>query len=160
MKIYETAVRKPISTILIFIGVMVLGVFSFRNLAVDMYPDIDVPAISVITTYTGANATDIETNVTRILEDNLNTVNNLKKMTSKSQDEVSMITLEMEWGSDINEAANDVRDVVGRVQSFLPDDVDTPIIFKFNSSMIPVLVISATAEDTTRVCIRCWTTSL
>ncbi|MCC8019416.1 MAG: efflux RND transporter permease subunit [Rikenellaceae bacterium] len=147
MKIYEASVRKPISTILIFVGVMIFGLFSLNNLAVDMYPDLDYPAISVITYYDGANASEVETNVTRILEDNLNTVNNLKKLTSTSRDNISLITAEMEWGSDLNEAANDIRDVVGRVQSYLPDDVETPVIFKFSSSMIPVLVLSATADE-------------
>ncbi|MDR1671335.1 MAG: efflux RND transporter permease subunit, partial [Alistipes sp.] len=74
MKIYESAVRKPVSTIMIFIAVVVLGVFSLRNLAIDMYPEMDIPMVSVITTYPGANATDIETNITRVLEDQLNTV--------------------------------------------------------------------------------------
>lgn len=147
MKLYESAVRKPISTILIFVGVMVFGLFSLNNLAIDMYPEMEMPAISVITTYQGANATDIETNVTRILEDNLNTVNNLKKITSKSSDNVSLITLEFEWGSDLNEASNDIRDVVNRVRSLLPDDADDPSIFKFSSSMIPVMVLSVTADE-------------
>ena len=65
------------------------------NLAVDQYPEIEIPQISVITMYPGANAADIETNITRVLEDNLNTVSNLKKLTSKSQDNVSMITVEL-----------------------------------------------------------------
>ena len=84
MKIYESAVRKPISTVLIFLMVMILGIFSLSNLAIDMYPEMDMPTISVITTYEGANAADIETNVTRVLEDNLNTVDNLKDITSLS----------------------------------------------------------------------------
>jgi len=147
MKIYETAVRKPISTILIFVGVIVFGLFSLGNLAVDQYPDIDVPMISVISTYPGANAADIETNVTRVLEDNLNTVENLKKMTSKSSDNFSMITLEFEYGSDLTEAANDIRDAVSRTQSMLPDEVDYPTVFKFSSSMIPVMMLSVTADE-------------
>lgn len=81
MKIYESAVRKPVSTVLMFVGVMVFGLFSLMNLAVDQYPEIEIPQISVITFYPGANAADIETNITRILEDNLNTVSNLKKLT-------------------------------------------------------------------------------
>lgn len=121
MKIYESAVRKPVSTVLMFVGVMVFGLFSLMNLAVDQYPEIEIPQISVITFYPGANAADIETNITRILEDNLNTVSNLKKLTSKSQDNVSMITVEFEYGSDLNEGANEIRDVVSRVQSQLPD---------------------------------------
>ncbi len=147
MKIYESAVRKPVSTALLFIGVIIFGLFSLMNLAVDQYPDIEVPYISVITTYPGANAADIETNITRVLEDNLNTVNNLKKMTSKSSDNVSMVSLEFEYGSDLTEAANDVRDVVSRSQSMLPDDVDYPTVFKFSTSMIPVMMLAVTAEE-------------
>ena len=147
MKIYETAVRKPISTVLIFVGVIVFGLFSLKNLAVDQYPDIEIPQIAVITTYAGANAADIETNITRVLEDNLNTVENLKKMTSKSSDNFSMITLEFEYGSDLTEAANDIRDAVSRTQSLLPDDVDYPTVFKFSSSMIPVMMLAVTAEE-------------
>ena len=147
MKIYESAVRKPISTVLLFVGVIVFGLFSLMNLAVDQYPEIEIPQISVITMYPGANAADIETNITRVLEDNLNTVNNLKKLTSKSQDNVSMITVEFEYGSDLNEGANEIRDVVSRVQSELPDEVDYPTIFKFSTSMIPVMMLAVTAEE-------------
>ena len=147
MKISESAVRKPVSTVLLFVGVMVFGLFSLMNLAVDQYPEIEIPQISVITMYPGANAAEIETNITRVLEDNLNTVSNLKKLTSKSQDNVSMITVEFEYGSDLNEGANEIRDVVSRVQSMLPDDIDYPTIFKFSTSMIPVMMIAVTAEE-------------
>ena len=147
MKIYESAVRKPISTVLIFVGVMVLGLFSLKNLAVDQYPEIEIPQISVITMYPGANAAEIETNITRVLEDNLNTVSNLKKLTSKSQDNVSMITVEFEYGSDLDEGANEIRDAVSRVQSLLPDGIEYPMIFKFSSSMMPIMMLAVTAEE-------------
>ena len=147
MKIYESAVRKPISTVLLFVGVMVFGLFSLSRLSVDQYPEIEIPQISVITMYPGANAADIETNISRVLEDNLNTVNNLKKLTSKSQDNVSMITVEFEYGSDLNEGANEIRDVVSRVQSMLPDEVDYPTIFKFSTSMMPIMMLAVTAEE-------------
>ncbi len=147
MKIYESAVRKPISTVLIFVGVMVMGLFSLMNLAVDQYPEIEIPQISVITMYPGANAAEIETNITRVLEDNLNTVSNLKKLTSKSQDNVSMITVEFEYGSDLDEGANEIRDAVSRVQSMLPDGIEYPTIFKFSSSMMPIMMLAVTAEE-------------
>ena len=147
MKIYESAVRKPISTVLLFVGVMVFGLFSLSRLSVDQYPEIEIPQISVITIYPGANAADIETNITRVLEDNLNTVNNLKKLTSKSQDNVSLINVEFEYGSDLNEGANEIRDVVSRVQSMLPDEVDYPTIFKFSTSMMPIMMLAVTAEE-------------
>ena len=147
MKIYESAVRKPISTVLLFVGVMVMGLFSLSHLAVDQYPEIEIPQISVITMYPGANAAEIETNITRVLEDNLNTVSNLKKLTSKSQDNVSMITVEFEYGSDLDEGANEIRDAVSRVQSMLPDGIEYPTIFKFSSSMMPIMMLAVTAEE-------------
>ena len=147
MKIYETAVRKPISVALIFVGVIFFGLYSLTKLGIDHYPEIDAPYISVITTYAGGNAEDIETNITRVLEDQLNSVDNLEKITSKSSDNVSMITLEFEYGCDLTEAANDVRDVVSRSQSFLPDNVDYPTVMKFSSSMMPIMMLSVTADE-------------
>lgn len=147
MKIYESAVHKPITTILVFFTIIVFGVYSFSKLSIDLYPEIDPPMISVITFYPGANATDIETNVSRVLEDNLNTVNDLKRLTSTSKDNVSIIKVEFEWGIDMNEAANDVRDALDRVTKELPDGAEKPILFKFSTSMIPVIILSATANE-------------
>ena len=147
MKIYESAVRKPISTALIFIGIIVFGLFSVSKLGVDQYPDIEVPYISVITMYPGGNAEDIETNITRILEDQLNSVDNLDKITSKSSDNVSMVILEFEYGCDLTEAANDVRDVVSRSQSLLPEEVEYPTVMKFSTSMMPIMMLSVTADE-------------
>ena len=147
MKIYESAVRKPISVALIFIAVIVFGLYSLRGIGVDHYPEIDVPYISVITTYPGGNAEDIETNITRLLEDQLNSVDHLEKITSKSSDNVSIVTLEFEYGCDLTEAANDVRDVVSRSQSLLPDNVEYPTVMKFSSSMMPIMMLSVTADQ-------------
>ena len=147
MKIYESAVRKPISTALIFIGIIVFGLFSVSKLGVDQYPDIEIPYISVITMYPGGNAEDIETNITRVLEDQLNSVDNLDKITSKSSDNVSMIILEFEYGCDLTEAANDVRDVVSRTQSLLPEEVEYPTVMKFSTSMMPIMMLSVTADE-------------
>ena len=80
MKIYEASVRKPISTIMIFIGVVVLGLFSLQRLSIDLMPEMEIPFISVMTAYPGASAADVETNVTRPLEDNLNTVSDMKRI--------------------------------------------------------------------------------
>jgi HAE1 family hydrophobic/amphiphilic exporter-1 len=147
MKIYETAVRKPVSTILIFIGAIVLGLFSLNRLSIDLYPEIEVPMLTVVTTYTGTSAADIEQNISRILEDNLNTVSDLKKITSRSQENISVVTLEFEWGTNLDEAANDVRDALGRVETYLPDDAEKPFIVKFSTSMMPIMFLSATAGE-------------
>ena len=147
MKIYETAVRKPISTLLIFAGAIVLGVFSLSQLSVDLYPEMEVPMLSVITTYPGASSSEIEQNITRRMEDNLNTVSDLKKITSRSQDNMSVVILEFEWGTNLDEASNDVRDALGRVETYLPDDAEKPMIIKFSTSMMPILYLYATANE-------------
>jgi hydrophobic/amphiphilic exporter-1 (mainly G- bacteria), HAE1 family len=147
MSLYSTAVKKPVSTILIFIGVVVFGFYSLNKLSIDLYPEIDPPMISVFTTYPGANASDIETNITRILEDNLNTVSNLKKLSSTSRENISLIMLEFEWGINLDEATNDIRDAISRIERYLPDGSEKPVIFKFNTSMIPILMLSATANE-------------
>ena len=147
MKIYESSVRKPISTILIFVGVIVFGLFSLQRLSIDLYPDMDIPYIMVFTQYAGASAADIETNVTRRLEDNLNTVSNLKKLISTSSDNFSLVALQFEWGTNLDEASNDIRDVVSRVEGYLPADVQRPTIMKIDMNMIPVMFLSVTAEE-------------
>jgi HAE1 family hydrophobic/amphiphilic exporter-1 len=129
------------------VGVIVLGLFSFQRLSVDLYPDMDIPYLSILTTYDGASASDIEQNITKTLESSLNTVQNLKKITSKSQENMSIITLEFEWGSNLDEASNDVRDVLGRIETYLPDGADKPLIVKFSSSMMPVLFMFATGDE-------------
>lgn len=151
MKIYEASVRKPITTLLVFVAVILFGLYSLTRLPIDMLPEIDPPYISVVTFYPGASAEDIETNVTKILENNLNTVSDLKEISSTSMDNVSMVSLEFEWGSNLDEASNSVRDVISRVTRLLPDGVEQPTVLKFNTSMIPILQYIATAEESYEV---------
>lgn len=147
MSLYEGAVKKPIMTTLCFVVVMILGMFSFWKLPIDLYPDIDTNTIMVITTYPGASASDIETNVTRPLENTLNSVEHLKHITSASRENTSVVTLEFEYGNDIEVLTNDVRDKLDMVSSALPDDANTPIIFKFSTDMIPIMMLSVQAEE-------------
>lgn len=143
MKIYESAVKKPVTTALIFVGIMVFGLFSFSRLSVDLYPEIELNAVMVMTTYTGASASDIEQNVTKRMEMSLSTVSDLKKISSVSKDNISLITVEFEYGTDMTEAVNDIRSVIDMLRNFLPEGVENPVILKFNSTMIPVAFISA-----------------
>ena len=147
MSLYEGAVKRPIMTSLCFLAVAIFGLFSLSKLPVDLYPDIETNTIMVMTSYQGASASDIENNVTRPLENTLNSVENLKHITSKSSEGVSVITLEFEFGHDIDVLTNDVRDKLDMVTSALPDEVNTPIIFKFSTDMIPILMLSVQAED-------------
>jgi HAE1 family hydrophobic/amphiphilic exporter-1 len=134
-------------TTLCFVAVAILGLFSLTTLPIDLYPDIDTNTIMVMTTYQGASAQDIEQNVTRPLENVLNSVSNLKHITSKSRENISVITLEFEYGYDIDVLTNDVRDKLDMVSSALPDDAETPIIFKFSTDMIPIVLLSVQADE-------------
>ncbi len=147
MSIYKSAVEKPITTLMIFIAVVVMGVYSLINIPVDLYPEMDPPFITVMTSYSGANASDIETNVTKILEDALNSVDMLKEITSTSSDNLSVVSLEFEWDTNLDEATNDIRDVIDRIMDNLPDGVDRPTIFKFDTSMFPILFYAITADE-------------
>jgi HAE1 family hydrophobic/amphiphilic exporter-1 len=147
MSLYKTAVEKPVSTILVFIGLVVMGLFSYTKLAVDLMPEIETTQISIITAYPGASASDVETNVTRLIEDVLNQVENLKKIESQSKENMSLVTIELEYGTDIDVATNDVRDKLDMIVSQLPDEIESPTIFKFSTDMIPVVIYSATATE-------------
>lgn len=144
---YEGAVRRPIMTSLVFIAIAIFGLFSLSKLPIDLYPDIDTNTIMVMETYAGASAEDIENNVTRPLENTLNSVNYLKHITSQSKENYAIITLEFEYGHDIDQLTNDVRDKLDMVSTALPDGAGTPIIFKFSTDMIPILVLSAQAKE-------------
>ncbi len=147
MSIYKTAVNKPISTIMVFTAVIVMGIYAIINIPVDLYPEIDPPFLSVMTTYSGASAAEIETNITKRLEDALNTVDNVKEVNSTSSDNLSVITIEFNWGANLDEATNEVRDVIDRIYDYMPDGINRPMIFKFNTSMMPIIFYAVTADE-------------
>ena len=147
MSLYEGAVKKPIMTSLCFLAVAIFGLFSLTKLPIDLMPDIETNTIMVMTAYPGASAEDIENNVTRPLENTLNSVEYLKHITSKSSENISLVTLEFEFGHDIDVLTNDVRDKLDMVASALPDEVNNPIIFKFSADMMPILLLSVQAEE-------------
>ena len=149
MSLYASAVKRPVMTSLCFVAVIILGLFSYSKLPIDLYPDIDTNTIMVMTYYTGASASDIEQNVSRPLENTLNSVEHLKHITSTSRENVSVITLEFEYGYDIDVLTNDVRDKLDMVSNSLPDEANTPFIFKFSTDMIPILLLSVEANEST-----------
>jgi HAE1 family hydrophobic/amphiphilic exporter-1 len=147
MSIYKSAVEKPITTIMIFLAVIVFGLYSLTSLPIDLYPEMEPPFISIMTNYSGANASDIETNVTRTIEDALSSVDNMEKITSRSLDNLSVVFVEFEWGANLDEAANDIRNSLSFVENFLPEDSNDPIIYKFNTSMMPILFYGIKAQQ-------------
>lgn len=147
MSIYKTAINKPVTTLLIFIAVIIIGIFSYKSLPVDQLPEMEPPYISVMTVYAGANASELETNVSKLLENGLNSVDGLKEITSTSKDNMSLVTLEFEWGYNLDEAVNDIRSSIDMIYDNLPDGVSRPLIFKFNTSMMPIMQYAITADD-------------
>ncbi|MDD4671927.1 MAG: efflux RND transporter permease subunit [Bacteroidales bacterium] len=147
MSIYKTAIDKPVTTLLIFVGVVIIGLFSLLRLPIDLFPELEPPFISVMTAYPGASASEIETNVTRLLENRLNAVDGLKELNSSSKDNMSMVFLELEWGTNLDEAINDVRSYLDMVKDQLPSGASNPFIFKFSSSAMPIIQFAVTAEE-------------
>ncbi len=146
MSIYRSAVNHPVTTTLVFVAFAILGLFALINTSIAQFPEFDSNTIMVMSSYQGANARDIETNLTKVLENSLNGVENLKELNSQSKENVAILTLTFEYGTDIEEATNNVRDKLDMVNSVLPDGATMPVIFKFSAADMPIMMLSATAD--------------
>lgn len=147
MSIYKSAVNKPVTTLMVFAAVMVAGLYALYHLPIDQFPEIEPPFVTVMTTYSGANASEIETNITELLEDAFNSVQGIKEIYSTSSDNISVISMEFEWGANLDEAVNDVRSAIDMYYDFLPDGTSRPSIFKLSTNMMPVLMYTVTANE-------------
>ena len=147
MSIYRTAVNHPVTTGLIFLAFAILGVFALMRLPVDNFPDVESNVIMVMSSYPGASAEDVENNLTKLLENSLNGVSDLKNITSNSRENISVLTLEFEYGTDIDEATNDVRDKLDMISQQLPDGASLPFLFKFSVDDLPIMIMAATADQ-------------
>jgi HAE1 family hydrophobic/amphiphilic exporter-1 len=146
----EFGVKKPVTNIMIFSAILILALYSMSRLGIDNLPEIESPSISVISTYPGASPEDVEIKVTEELENQLATTPGLEKITSTSSEGSSIITLKFLWGTNLDEASNDVRDRIDLTKQYLPDipaEMDNPYIFKFNTSNIPIIFIGFTAKQ-------------
>ena len=146
MKLPEFSVKQPIATFMLFLGLAMIGIFSLSRLSMDLFPKIDPPVVSILTTWPGASASDVETEVTESIEDKINTVNNLDTLTSKSLDNLSIIACKFDWGSDLNVATNDIRDQLEMARRDLPKDAEEPILFKFSSSTAPIMFLTVSGK--------------
>ncbi len=147
MNLPQFGVKRPVTVTMIFIGIIILGAVSLSRLGLDMMPELEMPVIGVFTNYSGAGPEEVEKRITEKLEERLATVPNLDKITSISREGSSIINLAFNWGSNMDEASNDVRDYVGLAKKELPDDADEPIIFKFDFSMMPIMIMGVTADE-------------
>ena len=147
MSIPQVAVKRPVLVTVIFLMMTLFGLYSLSDLPIDLMPDIEIPYIAIITIYEGAGSEEVEEKITKVLESSLSSVENLKNLHSKSMENVSTVNCEFEYGVDLAEATNSIRDKINMVRSYLPDNVDDPRIFKFDMSMMPILSLAITSDQ-------------
>ena len=151
MNLPEFGVKRPVTNLMIFSAIIVLALYSFTRVGIDNMPKIEPPIISVISSYPGASPEDVEVKVTEPLENQLATTPGLEKITSISSEGMSLISLKFTWDTYLSEASNDIRDRVELAKRMLPDipdEMDNPFIFKFNTANIPILFVGVTAKQT------------
>ncbi|MBW2102685.1 MAG: efflux RND transporter permease subunit [Deltaproteobacteria bacterium] len=148
MRLPEFSVKQPIASLMLFLALAMIGLFSLTMLNVDMLPDISPPVISILTSWPGASASDVETEVTEPIEDQVNTVNNLDTLTSKSLDNLSLVACKFDWGTDLDVASNDIRDQLELAKRDLPEDTEKPILFKFSSATAPIMFMTVSGPRT------------
>ncbi|MEO8141461.1 MAG: efflux RND transporter permease subunit [Sphingomicrobium sp.] len=144
MQLSDLSVKRPVFAAVMAILIVVIGLVGFFNLSIREYPDVDPPVVSISTSYTGAAATVVESRVTQLLEQSLSGVEGLQTITSRSRDGQSSISLEFAAGTDVDVAANDVRDRVGRVAGDLPDEVLPPEVRKVDADASPIMFMVIT----------------
>ena len=147
MNISVFSIRRPVTAVVISILLVVMGLVGASFLGIRQFPNVDPPNISVTTTYTGANADVVESQITEPLEESINGIDGIRSLTSTSADGRSTITVEFELERDLEQAANDVRDRVERAKRQLPADVDPPVVAKSESNSSNVVVMTVQGRD-------------
>ena len=167
MSIYKTAIEKPVTTSLIFVAVIIIGLFALMKLPIDQFPEMEPPYVSVMCTYPGNTGSEIETNLTKMLENSLNSVEGLDEMTSTSKDNIALVTMKFQWGQNMDEVVNDVRSALDMISDNLPDGAGKPMMVwqDFVAGTDPtdendVFAASVTFDATTGEPIISWTPEL
>lgn len=150
MKLSETAVNRPVLTTMAFAALVVFGLVAYGTLGMALYPDVDMPIVTVTVVYEGASPETVETEVTEVLEETLSTINAIKSMRSETSEGVSQVFLEFELERDIDVAAQDVRDKIAAAAAELPTDAEAPVIDKFDPDSAPVLGIVLAGDASIR----------
>ncbi|WP_300367166.1 efflux RND transporter permease subunit [Brachyspira sp.] len=138
----ELIVKRPVAVFMGIIAVVILGAVSLSRLPVDFLPDLELPFISIRTEYKNAGPEEVEKSVSKLIEGAVSSVNNIKEVSSSSEQEWSSVFVEFNWGSDLASATADIREAIDRVRKALPDDAESPAVYKFSTSNIPVMDVS------------------
>jgi len=147
MNLPEFSVKKPVAATVLYLGIIVLSIVALLKLPLDMLPDITYPVLTITTRYQGAGPQDVEEKVTKIIESQVGIVPNLKEIDSTSVENYSIVQLRFDWGTNLDGAANDVRDRLDFAKRFLPDGIDRPTLLKFDTSMMPVMFMTGSARQ-------------
>ncbi|GAB4297868.1 MAG: efflux RND transporter permease subunit [Myxococcota bacterium] len=140
------AVNRPITTIMLFISLVLLGVVSLNRLAIDLLPEVEFPAISIFTTYGGVGPEEIETLITRPVEQAVSTIQGLDRIDSFSAEGRSRVSLRFAWGVSLDGALNDVRAAIERIRDVLPEDASPPVVFKFDLNSFPIMMLTLSGD--------------
>ncbi|OGB98343.1 hypothetical protein A2V82_13650 [candidate division KSB1 bacterium RBG_16_48_16] len=146
MNYIQTAIKRGVTFLMIYLIAVGFGLFSLSQLKIDLYPKLEFPVIAVISQYTGVGPFDIETVVTRPIEETLSSVQNVKKVNSTSMQGLSLVLLEFDWGTDMNQAEIDVRNSLDFIEDYLPEDMNDPLTFAFDPSMQPILFLTLSSD--------------
>ena len=141
MKISETCIRRPVFASMMILALVVFGAVSYRTIGVDLFPDVDIPVVTVTVPFPGADPETVETEVTDRIEEAVNTISGIKTLRSESIEGLSQVFIEFELEIDVNVASQDVRDKVAAIRGDLPPDIDPPVIEKFDIDSAPILAI-------------------
>jgi HAE1 family hydrophobic/amphiphilic exporter-1 len=150
MWLTRTAISRPIFILMFVLALVVLGLQSRGKMPKELNPNVDIPYVTIITTYSGAGPSEIETLVTEPIEKNVTSIGGLKNVTSTSQEGTSTVMLEFEMGTDIEAAAADVRDKVAIARASLPKDADDPKVVKLDTSSMPIMTLGLAGSLTAK----------
>ena len=145
-KLSEQAVRRPVTTFMVFVAVVLVGLVSLSRLSIDLLPELDFPSVSISTAYEGVGPEEIETLITRPIEEVVSTVQGVDRIESFSAEGRSRVQLRFTWGTSLDGALNDVRAAVERIRDHLPEEASTPVIFKFDLSSFPIMFLTLSGD--------------
>jgi len=154
MRLSDFSVDRPVTITMIVMIILVVGALSLSKVGLDMMPDVDFPTVSVVTRYEGASSEDVEKLVTRTIEGAAASVNGVVGVTSTSQEDSSFVLVNFEWGTDLDAAAQDLRESLGLIEPLLPDGAQDPMVLKFSLSALPVLSYLVTGMEGNTVALR------
>jgi len=142
MKLTDKSIKRPVTTILVSLVLVLFGVVGVSRMPVDILPPVTLPMMIVVTSYPGAGPQEVEAEVTRVIEQRVGTISNLKEISSRSLENISIVQLQFAWGTNLDAAAADVRDRLDMAMAMLPDAASRPAVLKLDASMMPVLQIT------------------